>query len=54
MMVPGFVLSSADGPLLIQLVLIYCCFDFTWPPMTSEDNQTLCALRKSHKEATAG
>ena len=53
-MVPGFVLSSADGAHLSLFVLFYSCFDLSWPQMTSEDAQTLRALRKSSKEATAG
>jgi hypothetical protein len=53
-MVPGFVLSLADGPLLLLKVLFYSCFDLSWPPMTSEDAQTLRALWKSSKEPTAG
>ena len=53
-MVPGFVLSLADGPLLLLLVLIYSCFDLSWPQMTSEDAQSLRAASKSHKEPTAG
>ena len=53
-MVPGFVVSSADGPLLLLMVLIYSSFDLSWPLMTSEDAQTLRALRKSSKEPTAG
>ena len=53
-MVPGFVLSSADGAHLSLAVLFYSCFDLSWPQMTSEDAQTLRALRKSSKEATAG
>ena len=53
-MVPGFVLSSADGVHLRLIVLFYSCFDLSWPQMTSEDAQTLRALRKSSKEATAG
>ena len=53
-MVPGFVFSLADGPLLLLLVLIYSCFDFSWPQMTSEGAQSLRAASKSHKEPTAG
>jgi hypothetical protein len=53
-MVPGFVLSLADGPLLVLKVLFYSCFDLSWPPMTSEDAQTLRALWKFSKEPTAG
>ena len=53
-MVPGFVVSSADGPLLLLMVLIYSCFDLSWPQMTSDDAQTLRALRKSCEEPTAG
>ena len=52
-MVPGFVLSLADGPLLLLLVLFYSYFDLSWPPMTSEHGQTLNALWKSSKEPTA-
>ena len=52
-MVPGFVLSLADGPLLLLLVLFYSYFDLSWPPMASVDGQT-CALWKSSKEPTAG
>jgi hypothetical protein len=53
-MVPGFVLSLADGPLLILKVICYSCVDLTWPPMTSWDAHTLRALRKYSKEPTAG
>ena len=53
-MVPGFVLSLADGPLLLQMVLFYSSFDLCWPSMTSEDAQSLRALWKSSKEPTAG
>ena len=53
LMVPGFVISLADGPLLLLNVLYYSFFDLSWPPMTSEDNQTLRALWKSSKEPTA-
>ena len=53
-MVPGFVLSSADGAHFHLFVLFYSCFDLSWPHMFSEDVQTLRALRKSSKEATAG
>ena len=53
-MVPGFVLSLADGAHLSLMLLIYSCFDLCWPPMTSEDSQTLRALWKSSKEPTAG
>ena len=49
---PGFALSLAYGPLLLLMVLIYSCFDFSWPLMTSEDAQTLPALEKSSKELT--
>ena len=38
-MVPGFVLSLADGPLLLLMVLFYSYFDLSWPLMTSEDAQ---------------
>ena len=37
LMVPGFVLSLADGALLLLTVLFYSCFDVSWPLMTSED-----------------
>ena len=53
-MVPGFVPSLADGPLLLLTVLLYSCFDLSWAPMTSEDAQTLRALWKSSKEPSAG
>ena len=53
-MVLGFVLSLADGAHLSLMVLFYSCFDLSWPQMTSEDAQTLPALRKSSKEPTAG
>ena len=53
-MVPGFVLSLADGPLLLLMVHFYSRFDRCWPPMTSEDAQILRALWKSSKEPTAG
>ena len=53
-MVPGFVLSLADGAHLGLMLLIYSCFDLCWTPMTSEDAQSLCALWKSSKEPTAG
>ena len=53
-MVPGFVLSLADGPLLLLLVLFYSYFDLSWPLMTSEDAQNFLALWKSSKEPTAG
>jgi hypothetical protein len=33
-------------------VLFYSSFNLCWPPMTSEDAQTLCALWKSSKEPT--
>ena len=49
-MVPGFILSLADSALLLLMVLIYDCFDLSWPPMTSEDAQTLRALWKFSKE----
>jgi hypothetical protein len=52
-MVPGFVLSLADGPLLLLKVLFCSSFDLSWPPMTSVDAQTLYALWKSSKEPTA-
>ena len=35
-MVPEFVLSLADGPLLLLLVLFYSLFDLCWPAKTSE------------------
>ena len=47
-MVPGFVLSSADGVHLRLIVLFYSCFDLFWPQMTSEDPQSLRAASKSH------
>jgi hypothetical protein len=47
-MVPGFVHSLADGTLLGLMVLFYSCFALSWPPMSSEDAQTLCALLKSY------
>ena len=53
-MVPGFVLSLADGALLLLMVLFHRCLDLSWPLMTSEDAQTLHALWKSSKEPTAG
>ena len=53
-MVPGFVLTLVDGPLLLLTVLFYSYFDLSWPLMTSEDAQTLRALWKSSKEPTAG
>ena len=53
-MVPGFVISLADGPLLLLMVLFYSYFDLSWPLMTSEDAQNLCALWKSSKESSAG
>ena len=53
-MVPGFVLSLADGAHLSQMLLIYSCFDFSWPQMTSEGAQSLRAASKSQKESTAG
>ena len=53
-MVPGFVLSLADGPLLLLMVHFYSRFDRCWPPMTSEDAQILRALWKSSKKPTAG
>ena len=53
-MVPGFVLSLADGALLLLTVLFNSYFDLSWPLMTSEDAQNLCALWKSSKEPTAG
>ena len=53
MMVPGFVISLADGDLVLLMGLFYSCFDFSWPPMASEDAQILCALWKSSKEPTA-
>ena len=53
-MVPGFVLSSADGAHLSLMLLIYSCFDFSWPQTTSEDAQSLRAAWKFHKEPTAG
>ena len=53
-MVPGFVLSLADGAHLSLMLLIYSCFDLSWPPMTSEDAQNLRALWKSSKEPTVG
>ena len=53
-MVPGFVLSLDDGPLLLLTVLFHSCFDLSWPLMTSEDAQNLRALWKSSKEPTAG
>ena len=53
-MVPGFVLSLADGPLLLLMVHSYSCFDLSWPPMTSEDAQTLRAIWKSSKKPTVG
>ena len=43
-MVPGFVLSLDDGPLLLLTVLFHSCFDLSWPLMTSEDAQILRAL----------
>ena len=49
-MVPGFVHSLADGTLLSLMVLFYSWFDLSWPPMISEDAQTLHALWKSPKE----
>ena len=53
-MVPGFVLSLADGAHLSLMLLIYSCFDLSWPQMTSEGAQSLRAAWKSHKEPTAG
>ena len=53
-MVPGFVLSLADGAHLSLIVLFYSCFDLSWPQMTSEDTQSLRAALKSYKEPTAG
>ena len=53
-MVPGFVLSLADGALFLLTVLFHSCFDLPWPLMTSEDAQNLCALWNSSKEPTAG
>ena len=53
-MVPGFVLSLADGALLLLTVLFYSYFDLSWPLMTSEDAQILRALWKSSKKPTAG
>ena len=53
-MVPGFVVSSADGPLLLLMLLIYSSFDLSWPLMTSEDAQSLHALQKTCEEPTAG
>jgi len=53
-MVPGFVVSSADGPLLHLMFLICSCFDLSWPLMTSEDAQTLHALQTSCEKPTAG
>ena len=53
-MVPGFVLSLADGALLLLTILFYSCFNLSWPLMTTEDAQTLHALWKSSKEPTAG
>ena len=50
----GIVLTLADCPLLLLLILFYSYFDISWPPMTSVDGQTLRALWKSSKEATAG
>ena len=43
-MVHGFVVSSADGPILLLMVLIYSFVDLSWPLMTFEDAQTLLAL----------
>ena len=53
-MVPGFVLSLADGAHISLMLLIYSYFDFSWPQMTSEGAQRMRAAWKSHKEATAG
>ena len=53
-MVPGFVLSLADGALLLLTVLFYSYCDLSWPLMTSKDAQNLFTLRKSSKEPTAG
>ena len=53
-MVPGFVLSLADGALLLLTVLFYSYFDLSWPLMTSEDAQNLRALWKSSKEPHGG
>ena len=53
-MVPGFVLSLADGAHLGLMILIYSCFYFSWPQMTFEGAQNLHALWKSSKEPTAG
>ena len=53
-MVPGFVLSLADGAHLGLMILIYICFYFSWPQMTSEGAQSLRAALKSYKEPTAG
>ena len=53
-MVPGFVLSLAYGAHLSLMLLIYSCFDFSWPQMTSEGAQSLRAAWKSHKDAKAG
>ena len=53
-MVPGFVLSLADGAHLSLMLPLYSCFDFSWPQMTSEDAQSLRAAWKSLKEPTAG
>ena len=53
-MVPGFVLSLANGAHLSLMLLIYSCFDFSWPQMTSEGAQCLRVARESHKEHTAG
>ena len=53
-MVPEFVLSLADGPLLLLLVLFYSLFDLCWPAKTSEDAQILSALWISSKKQTAG
>ena len=53
-MVPGFVLSLADGAHLSLIVLFYSCFDLSWPQMTFEVSQRLRAASKSHKEPTAG
>ena len=53
-MAPVFVVSSADGPLLLLMVLIYSSFDLSWPQMPFEEAQTLRAASKSHKEHAAG
>lgn len=52
LMVPGFVHSLADGTLLGFMVLLYSCFDLSWPSMTPEDAQTLCAVLKYFQEST--